>query len=140
MAAASSSDDAGPVSGEARKHVQVEVEDLLERGLPVREKHVDPLTKQTGTPQCAGHPMTQRPHMSAGVLVQVFQSDSVAPRDDEQVPRCHGFRSMKTTATSSSYHAGRGVTDHDRAEHTLLTANGRHGRIVSASTDKGHPF
>jgi len=79
--------------------------------------------------------------MSAGDLVQVFQSDSVVPGNDEQVPGGDGVQVHEDDSDLILVnHAGLSVTSYDRTKHTLLTANGHHGRILSASSERCHRF
>ena len=65
--------------------------------------------------------------MSTGVRIQIFQPDSMSPRNDEQVSGGDGVRIHKDDSNLVfKDHAGLSLTSDNRAKHTLLGSSVNH--------------
>jgi hypothetical protein len=89
--------------------VQVDVEDLLERGLSVSEEHVDAFAGQARAAQRRGQPLRHDEHVAAQCRVQVRQVGRVRPGDHQQVA------SVQRPDVQERDHALVGIHDAGRA-------------------------
>ena len=67
--------------------MQVGVEHLLERGLAVGQKQVDPIAWQPGCSKRRGQPCRNRIHTQIEVFGDLSEQSVVLVRDDDQVAR-----------------------------------------------------
>lgn len=126
--------DAEAVAAETWKHVQMEVEDLLESGFSVGEEHVHTLAAQPRTSESAADAVADPPDVCARFLVQVLQSNGMQSWHDEDVARRHRSEvHERDDAIVCIRHARLGLSGDDRAEDAFLRLLVIHVLSVAAS-------
>lgn len=104
--------DAEAIAGCSREHVEVDVEDLLERNLAVGQEQVHALTRKPRFAQRRGETLADPEHRHPELLIQVGQVRRVPLWDDKgacrfgmtrRYPSVTGWMSMKARISSSSY-------------------------------------
>ena len=91
-------DEPKTISPVSRKHVQVDVEYILPRRFPIRQKKIYSLASQAAFSDRLGGALGNVEQVSTCILVQFPQVGGVTVGDDQHVPRIDGLDVHKGTA------------------------------------------
>jgi hypothetical protein len=75
------------VAGEPRKHVKVDVKNLLHRRLAVRQEEIDPFAAHAALTNCRGHTLPDAHQVGGCLRISIREVRGVLNRNDENVPR-----------------------------------------------------